>query len=104
MDAWLRAMLTETVSHQAYLGQDGYGASQYGLAVERPCRIEAKVQPIPTAQGEERTSMTRIFFAPDFPLELRDRIVLPDETAPQIQRVTLSHDEFGVPHHQTAWL
>jgi hypothetical protein len=96
----LAAMLTETVSHEAFAGQDGYGSPQYEAAVLRSCRVEFKVGPVVTATGEERTSSTRIFFDSDFTLNLRDRIVLEDGTAPQIQAVYKPRDEFGTIHHQ----
>jgi hypothetical protein len=98
----LAAMLTETVSHEAYVGQDGYGAPQYDAAVLRPCRVEFKVGPVVTATGEERTSSTRIFFESDFTLNLRDRLVLEDGTAPQIQAIYRPRDEYGIVHHQEA--
>jgi hypothetical protein len=100
MEPELAAMLTETVSHEAFLSQDGYGASQYAPAILRPCRVEFKVGPVVTATGEERTSSTRIFFDSDFTLNLRDRIVLSDGTAPQIQALYRPSDEFGNVHHQ----
>lgn len=102
MEPELAAMLTETVSHASYTGQDGYGAPVYGPAGVRACRVEFKVAPMVTAQGEERTSQTRIFFDTDFELKLRDRLVLEDGTAPQIQAVYRPRDEFGVVHHQEA--
>jgi hypothetical protein len=102
MEPELAAMLTETVSHEAYIGQNGYGTPQYEAAVTRPCRVEFKVGPMVTATGEERTSSTRIFFDSDFTLNLRDRIVLEDNTAPQIQSIYRPRDEFGNVHHQEA--
>jgi elongation factor P--beta-lysine ligase len=100
MDQPLLDLLTETVSHQNYLSQDGYGAPVYGPVVLRPCKVEFKVGPMVTSQGEERTSSTRIFFDTDFELKLRDRITLADGTAPQIQMVYRPNDEYGQVHHQ----
>lgn len=100
MEPALAAMLTETVSHQAYTGQDGYGSPVYSPATLRPCRVEFKVGPMVTATGEERTSSTRIFFDSDFTLNLRDRIMLEDGTAPQIQTIYRPCNEFGEVHHQ----
>jgi hypothetical protein len=103
MEPALAAMLTETVSHEAYTGQSGYGAPLYSPATLRPCRVEFKVGPMVTATGEERTSSTRIFFDSDFTLNLRDRIILEDGTAPQIQMVYRPKEEYGNVHHQEAW-
>lgn len=100
MEPALAAMLTETVSHEAYTGQSGYGAPTYAPAVLRPCRVEFKVGPMVTATGEERTSSTRIFFDSDFTLNLRDKIVLEDGTAPQMQAIYRPRDEWGMVHHQ----
>jgi hypothetical protein len=96
----LAAMLTETVTHEAYQGQDGYGSPLYGAAALRPCRVEYRVSRIVTAQGEERTSNTRIFFDTDFELKLRDRIVLADGTAPQMLMIYRPPDEFGNIYYQ----
>lgn len=103
MEPELAAMLTETVQHQAYTGQNGYGAPTYGPAVLRACRVEFKVQPVRTGQGEEYTSDTHIFFDVDFTLQLRDKVLLEDGTAPQIQAVHQYKDEFGTRHHQVAY-
>jgi hypothetical protein len=102
MEPELTAMLTETVQHSAFISQDGYGASAYAAPQIRACRVEFKVAPVVTATGEERTSSTRIFFDSDFTLNLRDRIVLEDNTAPQIQAIYRPRDEFGNVHHQEA--
>ena len=102
MEPALAAMLTETVSHSTYIGQDGYGTPLYTPAVIRACRVEFKVGPMVTAQGEERTSSTRIFFNSDFTLQLRDRLLLEDGTAPQIQMIYRPRNEFGAVHHQEA--
>lgn len=104
MDPALAAMLTDVVQHREFLGQDGYGAPVYGPPTLRPCRVEFKVQPVRTAQGTEATSQTQIFFEVDFTLQLRDELVLEDDTAPQIQAVQQYKDEFGNRHHQTALL
>lgn len=100
MEPELAAMLTETVSHEAFTGQNAYGTPTYAPAVMRPCRVEYKVGPMVTATGEERTSSTRIFFDSDFTLQLRDKIVLEDGTAPQIQSIYRPRDEAGEIHHQ----
>jgi hypothetical protein len=96
----LAAMLTETVQHSAYTGQDGYGSPVYSAPVDRPCRVEFRVGPMVTATGEERTSSTRIFFDSDFTLNLRDKIQLEDGTSPQIQALYKPRDESGNVHHQ----
>jgi hypothetical protein len=98
----LAAMLTETVTHEAYQGQDGYGSPVYSAPAPRPCRVEYRVSRIVTALGEERTSNTRIFFDTDFTLNLRDRIVLEDTTAPQILAVYRPRDEEGNVYYQEA--
>lgn len=98
----LKAMLTDLVTHEPYTGQNGYGSPSYSTPVTRPCRIEFKVAPMVTATGEERVSSTRIFFDADFVLQLRDRLVLSDGTAPQIQSLALYTNEYGDRHHQIA--
>jgi hypothetical protein len=87
MEAVLRAMLTQTVMHSAYTGQDAYGKPTYAAAVARACRIQYEVRSVANPQGQERTSNTVIFFDGTFPLTVRDKLVLPDGTAPALQLV-----------------
>ena len=80
-------MLTETVSHQSYVGQDAYGKPTYGPAVERPALIQYRVTTGGQGQQAERVSTTIIYCDADFVLSVRDRLVLPDGSAPAIQDV-----------------
>ena len=51
MDAALQAMLTDQVTYQRYLSQDGYGAPVFATGIVLPARIEYKLRRIVTAQG-----------------------------------------------------
>ena len=86
MDPALKAMLTDTVSHAAYVGQNAYGQPQYTTPVTRPARIAFKVTTVTNAQGQERTSNTIIYFDGDVVVTLRIKS-RPDTTAPAIQAV-----------------
>lgn len=87
MDPALKAMLTETVSHQAFTGQDQYGKPTYSAPVQRPARVAYRVTTLTNAQGQERTSTTVIYCDGDFDVSVKDRIVLADGTAPAIQGI-----------------
>lgn len=104
MHAALAMLLTDTVSHATYTGQDGYGAPTYAAAVTHPCRVEYKIRRITNAQGEERVSRARLFFDGDVVIGLRDKLVLEDETAPAIQLIYRVRDETGALDHVEVWI
>jgi hypothetical protein len=87
MDPALQTMLTQTVSHQPYTGQDVYGKPTYGAVVEHPALIEYRITTGGQGQQAERVSVTVVYCEANFPLTVRDRLVLPDGTAPAIQDV-----------------
>lgn len=93
------AMLSETVYHAAYSGQDGYGQPTYAPAIARACRIEWKLRRIVTATGQERMSRARVFLDGTFTMDLRDQLTLPDGTMPTLQLVYAPSDVDGTRHH-----
>lgn len=95
----LAALLTQTVLHAPYTGQDGYGASTYGPAVTRAASIQYDVRQIPTPQGEQARSMTLVFLNGDFALGARDKLTLPDGTSPAIQQLMAVNDVNGSLSH-----
>jgi len=88
----LAVLLTQTVEHRAYTGQDAYGKPTYGAPVTRRCRIEYQVQTVGNQQGQERTSNTALYFDGTFAVTGRDTLLLPDGTAPAIQQVQVWED------------
>lgn len=101
MDPALLEMLTESVTHQPYVGQDQYGKPHHGAPVERPARVAYRVTTLTNAQGQERTSTSVVYMEGNFAMTLRDRLILPDGTAPAIQAVYSPSDPLhpGIPHH-----
>jgi hypothetical protein len=95
----LAALLTQTVLHAPYTGQDGYGASTYGPAVTREASIQYDVRQIPTPQGEQARSMTLVFLNGNAPVGARDKLTLPDGTSPAIQQLVAVMDVDGHPSH-----
>jgi hypothetical protein len=97
----LAAMLTQTVQHSAYTGQDPFGKPLYGSAVARACRIEYQIAVTPNQQGQGRVSNTVVYFDGTFPLTVRDKLLLSDGTAPAIQQVQVWEDPLqpGVVDH-----
>jgi hypothetical protein len=84
----LQLMLVDTVQHAPYQGQDPYGKPLYGPVVLRPARLEFVTQVTPSGGGQERTSQSVLFLNGDVPsVSARDKITLPDGTAPAIQTV-----------------
>lgn len=101
MDPALHDMLTETVTLQAYTGMDQYGKPSYGSAVPYPARVAYRVTTLTNAQGQERTSTTTVYLDGAVPITLKDRLVLPDGTAPSIQAIYSPSDPLqpGTPDH-----
>jgi hypothetical protein len=99
MDPDLVAMLTETVVHSAYVSQDQYGMPVYGSALARPARVEFRTRQMVSRTGADILSRAKIFLLPDPPVSPRDRLVLPDGTAPAIQDIWPIDDVDGTLHH-----
>lgn len=101
MDPALLDMLTETISLQPYTGMDQYGKPSYGPAVQHPARVAYRVTTLTTAQGQERTSTSVVYMNGDVVITVKDRLVLPDGTAPAIQAIYSPTDptQPGMPHH-----
>jgi hypothetical protein len=95
----LQRLLTDTIEHHAYLGQDSYGAPLYAPLVRRLCRLEAMVRRVVDAQGQERVSRSRCFFDGDVTLTLRDKLLLPDGTSPPILQLASVKDVDGSVDH-----
>ena len=83
----LVAMLTDTIQHSVYSGQDAYGKPTYASPVARKARIQYEVTTVTNQQGQERTSTTVLYMDGTFPLSVRDKLVLSDGSAPAIQLV-----------------
>lgn len=98
----LVALCTDSIVHEAFASQDGYGAPTYSAPVIRPGRLEYKIRRIVDSTGEERLSRARVFFDGTFTLELRDRLTLPDGTAPRILQLYGPRDETGAVDHWEA--
>jgi hypothetical protein len=100
MHPTLKAMLTQTVTLEAYQGQDSYGVPTYAAAVSLAARVQYRPRRIVTAQGEERTSRARVFLDGAGPaIDLRDRLSLPDGTRPALLTAAPVYDEVGVLDH-----
>jgi hypothetical protein len=87
MEPPLLAMLVDDIVQTPYVGHDAYGAPQYGPPFTRPARVEYSTTVVTNAQGQERTSTTLLILNGDVPITLRDKLTLPDGTAPAIQEI-----------------
>jgi hypothetical protein len=96
----LAALLTETVTHEAFTGvQDAYGAPAFAGSVTHPARVEFTVRRIVDHTGQERMSRCKVFLDGDVTIDLRDRLVLPDGTAPPILALSSPRDLSGNVSH-----
>lgn len=106
MDPALLDMLTDTVTHEPYTGQNAYGVPQYGSPVQLPARVAYRVATLTNAQGQERTSQTTVYLNGDVEVSVRDRLTLPDGSKPAIQNIYSPSDPLnpGVPDHHEIML
>lgn len=104
MEAALQSMLTDTVSHAAYVTQDAYGQPTYAAAVDRAARVDFTVRRFTTAQGQERVSQAVVYLVWDFVLDLQDRLTIDGLGSPAIQRIDRRQDEVGQPSHYEVYL
>jgi hypothetical protein len=85
MEPPLVAMLVDDIVQTPYLGHDAYGAPQYGTPFTRPARVEYRTTVVTTARGQESTTL--LILNGDIPITMRDKLTLPDGTAPAIQEI-----------------
>lgn len=103
MDPAMQDMLTETVSLQHYTGMDQFGKPSYGPASTHPARVAYRVTTLVNAQGQERASNTTVYMDGTVTITVKDRLVLPDGTAPAIQDIYSPTDPLnpgGPDHHE----
>lgn len=85
MEPALKAMLVDDIVQTPYVGQNAFGAPVYGTPFTRPARVEYSTTVVTTARGQEST--TFLILNGDIPITLRDKLTLPDGTAPAIQEI-----------------
>ena len=99
----LAMMLTQQLPHEVYIGQDITGAPTYAAPALIPARVEYVVQRFVDLAGQERISRARVYCDGDVALGTRDRVTLPDGTAPAIRQLAAIEDETGARHHWEVW-
>lgn len=91
----LVALLTDTVQHAAYQGQDGYGAPTYGTPVARPVRVEYATQTLVVGVTGDLVNQAYLYFNWDFSLDERDQLTLETGESPRISKIERWKDEHG---------
>ena len=99
MDAALAALLTDTVLHAAYVGQDNYGKPQYGTPVARPARVEYSTQTLVIGATGDIVNQTLVYLNADFAIDERDKITLADGSSSSISQIERWTDEYGQPDY-----
>jgi hypothetical protein len=99
MQAALKAMLIDTITHEPYVSHDQYGAPTYGASVTRPGRLETRMATAIVGGGLTLVPQTRLFLDGDPLVHQSDRLTLPDGTQMLIQNLAAVTDEQGVLSH-----
>lgn len=84
---------TRSVTIAPYTGEDRYGARTYGDAVVVPAILTSMIKDIKDFRGNTFLSDAWIAVPPDTTVGERDRITLPDGSAPYIGSISKIYDE-----------
>jgi hypothetical protein len=95
----LRAMLTDTMTKEAYTGQDSYGKPTFASPVSLAARVQFLLQRVVDATGQERVSRATVFVNGDVVIDLRDRLTFADGTSSPILRLYSPKDLNGAIDH-----
>lgn len=76
----LTESLQDTVSHEAYASQDGFGKPTFSSAVSRTAIVEKRTRKMVDATGREVLSTAKITFLQPVAIDQRDRLTLSDGT------------------------
>jgi hypothetical protein len=80
----LTASLQAAVTVEFWLSQDALGTPTYGAAVPLRALVEAKTRRVLAPDGREVLATTKVTILTPVTLTVRDRLTLPDGTAPPI--------------------
>lgn len=83
-----------TVQHQAWAGQDGYGADVTPTTVSRECFIFNTTQKVRGPDGQLKAARHRLLFIGNVTVDIRDTITLP---SPLVSGPLLSVDGVSQP-------
>lgn len=111
----LTASLQPDVTHEAWTGQDGYGAATYAAGVARAAIIEQKQRLHRTSNGREVVTKAKITILRPItpngaagrtePIDVRDRFTLPDgSTGPIVDIGGFTDAGTGRPYFAEVWL
>jgi len=95
LDPDLLALMPHSVSVAHRASQDKYGAITYGSGTTWRARIQSKITLVRNSQGLEAVSRTQAYLAGVAHVGIRDRVTLPDGTAPVILAIATFPDEKG---------
>jgi hypothetical protein len=84
---------TRTVTIENYIGEDRYGLRTYGPATVVPATLTSMVKDIKDFRGNTFLSDAWIAVPPDTVVRERDKITLPDGSAPYIGSISKIYDE-----------
>lgn len=101
VDATLRALMLDTVTRYAVTGVNANGEPTHS-ATGSPlaCRITYRTRAVFSAGRAERVSTTTIIFPDVVPWSTKDKLVLPDGSAPVILHVNRYKDDRGIEHEE----
>ncbi|MCL4473560.1 MAG: putative minor capsid protein [Actinobacteria bacterium] len=91
------ALLTETVTVDAYEGVNGHGAAIYGSPVDLRARFEGKRRMVKRADGQEVITSGTVLLRPDVSCPMKSRLTR-DGRAYKVVEV-LPVLELNRPHH-----
>ena len=93
-----RDLMPDTVQIAPFLASDDHGAPGFGTAVARRARVVLRPVRLRRPDGSDTVARGQVWLADTDPVDVRDRLVLPDGATAEILAVEAPPDEAGLHH------
>lgn len=91
-------LMPDTVQIAPFLASDAYGAPGFGAAVARRARVALRPVRLRRPDGSDTVARGQVWLGDPAPVDVRDRLVLPDGSMPEILAIEQASGEAGLHH------
>lgn len=92
-------LMNATVTVEPFSSRGDYGDPTYGTAVSYSARVSYRQVRVRSRDGTESVARGAVWLRSSVAVDERDRLTLPDGSAPPILAVDRPGDADGSPHH-----